>query len=163
MCVLPRPELPCTPPYCFFGSGGSDTRLKTIHAYCHSAPRPSHTRLFFVNDITDIRYSLIFLRPGVISYTLKNIYSLIEIRAWHLVIPNYLDTRQLQDGEYSKKAPMVIPQTSGDQIRKFALREAVKQGCSRARHSFKQTSRILKFSRKVQVHGVFTPDRSLNV
>jgi hypothetical protein len=34
-----------------------------------------------------------------ISYTLNNMYSFIEIRAWDLVIPNYLGTRQLPDGE----------------------------------------------------------------
>jgi len=66
-------------------SGSEDIRLKTDTRLLASLSRT----LFFVhenNDITEIRYSLISLRSGVISYTLKNIYSLFEIRAWHLVI-----------------------------------------------------------------------------
>ena len=43
LCMAYSPYRNCRV-YLFFGSGGSDIRLLAIHAYWHSAMRPSHTR-----------------------------------------------------------------------------------------------------------------------
>ena len=64
---------------------------KPIYAYWHPAPRPSHTRLKRYTPIVFSRVVLCFLNKGpraqraenfeAISYTLNNMYALIEIRA----------------------------------------------------------------------------------
>ena len=75
---------------CFGGPGVLIFAKRKIFAYYDLALRPSRTRLKNRTVIKEnqrkCNIRLFRLRSGVISYTLKEKYSLIEIRAWLVII-----------------------------------------------------------------------------
>jgi hypothetical protein len=63
LCMAYSPYRNCRV-YLFFRSGGSDIRLLAIHAYWHSALRPSHTRFKRYTPNVFSGFTMFFLSRG---------------------------------------------------------------------------------------------------